>query len=109
MPDFESRSRRRCRMWIGRSTDGRHFEFDLEVAAGSEADDVLKQGHVILFEPNLAEVIGDFKMQSIIVASAHTQGSEPKVIGVPAEHGAEVLLGGSPNRFSGGLHLGMEV
>ena len=82
-----------------------NFEPNLQVPAGREADHVLQQSHIILFQPDFAKVVGHFENERAVILTADAQWSEPKVVGISAQHRAKMLLRRSPNFLSRWVHF----
>ncbi len=53
------------------------FEFDLELVAAGQRNLVLQQFQIIIFEPDLAKIVGDFERQAVLLQRAGAQTREP--------------------------------
>jgi hypothetical protein len=62
------------------------------MAPGSGSHNVLKQAKVIILEPNLAKLVGDFECEVVVVLRTRAKRSKPEVVGVGIQHRAQVLL-----------------
>ena len=89
----------------GGGRSGADLEFDLELTAGRERDDVLQQAHVIVLQPDLAEIVCHFEQESAAVDGQSVERSKPKIVGVSTQHGTQLFLRRTPNSFCGSLHL----
>ena len=65
---------------------GANLKFDLQLLARSDRDNVLKQAHIVVFEPDFAKIIGDFKEEGVVILAGSAQRSEPEIISVRAQH-----------------------
>jgi hypothetical protein len=81
-----------------------YFKFYLELAAGGERSDVLKQAHIIILEPHFTKIIGDFEDEDIPIEISRAQRFEPKFECVRTQHRAKMLLREIPNFLCGSLH-----
>ena len=89
----------------GAAGAGADLELHLQLAARREREHVLQQPHVVVLEPDFAEVVGHFQREAVVVEAAGAQRGEPEVVRVGTEHGTKMFLRRTPNLFCGGLHF----
>jgi len=105
------RSRRVLRFWLrgglrgGVDGAGADLELDLQLFSGGQRDHVLEQTHVVVFQPDLAKVVGYLQDQTVTFQPGNRQGSKPQIVGVGTEHRAQLILRRLPNFFRGSLHF----
>ena len=83
----------------GMSAAGRDLKPNLQFLSRGDGQHVLDQAQVVVFEPDLAEIVGDFEHEAVVVFSTGTQRCEPEIIDVCAEHGTELFTRRTPDLF----------
>ena len=81
----------------------RNPKLNLQLASRGNGQHVLEQSEVIVFQPDLAKIIGHFQHNAVVFLGRGAQRRKPKIVGVGAEHGAQMLLRRTPDSFCGSL------
>ena len=86
-----------CEVWL---KDNYHQLLEEVVEDAGILNDFFKELMVIVFEPYLAKIIGDFQDQGAILDLRRFDGGKPKLEDIIIEHRFELFDSSAPNYFS---------